>query len=124
MTLAPGTQLGPYTIVSQLGSGGMGVVYEGRDPRLKRTVAIKLLPPDLTKDDTAKQRFLQEAQAASALDHPNIYTIHEINETDDGQSYLVMARYEGETLKERIEGGQLPARRRHRHRHPGGARVG
>ena len=107
MTLAPGTQLGPYTIVSQLGSGDMGVVYEGRDPRLKRTVAIKLLPPDLTKDDTAKQRFLQEAQAASALDHPNICTIHEINETDDGQSYLVMARYEGETLKERIEGGPL-----------------
>ena len=83
----------------------MGVVYEARDPRLKRTVAIKLLPPDLTKDDTAKQRFLQEAQAASALDHPNICTIFEINETDDGQLYLVMAAYEGETLKERIEKG-------------------
>ena len=75
MTLSPGTQLGPYAIVSQLGHGGMGVVYEARDPRLKRTVAIKVLPPDLTKDDTAKQRFLQEAQAASALDHPNICTI-------------------------------------------------
>ena len=107
MTLSPGTQLGPYEIVSQLGSGGMGVVYEARDPRLKRTVAIKLLPPDLTKDDTAKQRFLQEAQAASALDHPNICTIYEINETDDGQLYLVMAHYEGETLKERIERGPL-----------------
>ena len=99
MTLSPGTQLGPYEIISELGSGVMGVVYEARDPRLKRTVAIKLLPPDLTKDATAKQRFLQEAQAASALDHPNICTIHEINETDDGQLYLVMARYEGETLK-------------------------
>ena len=107
MTLSPGTQLGPYEIVSQLGSGGMGVVYEARDPRLKRTVAIKLLPPDLTKDDTAKQRFLQEAQAASALDHPNICTIYEINETDDGQLYLVMAHYEGETLKELIERGPL-----------------
>ena len=64
---------------------------------------LKLLPPDLTRDATAKQRFLQEAKAASALDHPNICTIHEINETDDGQLYLVMARYEGETLKERIE---------------------
>ena len=85
MTLLPGTQLGPYEIVSQLGQGGMGVVYEARDPRLKRTVAIMLLPPDLTRDETAKQRFLQEAQAASALDHPNICTIHEINETDDGQ---------------------------------------
>ena len=61
MSLAPGTQFGPYAIVSQLGSGGMGVVYEAKDPHLKRTVAIKLLPPDLTKDETAKQRFLQEA---------------------------------------------------------------
>ena len=104
MTLAPGTTLGPYQIVSQLGSGGMGVVYRARDPRLKRTVAIKLLPADLTKDATAKQRFLQEAQAASALDHPNICTIHEINETDDGQLYLVMAHYEGETIKEWILG--------------------
>ena len=107
MTLAPGTHLGPYAIVSQLGQGGMGVVYTAHDPRLKRTVAIKLLPPDLTKDDTAKQRFLQEAQAASALDHPNICTIFEINETDDGQLYLVMAHYEGETLKERIARGPL-----------------
>ena len=93
MTLAPGTTLGPYQIVAELGSGGMGVVYEAKDPRLKRTVAIKLLPPDLTKDDIAKQRFLQEAQAASALDHPNICTIHEINETDDGQLYLAKQRF-------------------------------
>ncbi len=91
MTLAPGTQLGPYAIVSELGQGGMGVVYTAHDPRLDRQVAIKLLPPDLTRDDTAKQRFLQEAKAASALDHPNICTIHEINETDDGQLYLAMA---------------------------------
>ncbi len=70
MTLAPGTQLGPYAIVSQLGQGGMGVVYQAHDPRLDRRVAIKLLPLDLTRDETAKQRFLQEAQAASALDHP------------------------------------------------------
>ena len=95
MTLAPGTQLGPYAIVSQLGQGGMGVVYTAHDPRLDRQVAIKLLPPDLTQDDTAKQRFLQEAKAASALDHPNICTIHEINETDDGQLYLVMAPLRG-----------------------------
>ncbi len=107
MTLAPGATLGPYVILAELGHGGMGVVYTARDPRLDRQVAIKVLPPDLTRDDTAKKRFLQEAKAASALDHPNICTIYEINETDDGQLYLVMAYYEGETLKERIEWGVL-----------------
>ena len=85
----------------------MGVVYTAHDPRLDRQVAIKVLPPDLTRDHTAKRRFLQEAKAASALDHPNICTIHEINETDDGQLYLVMACYQGETLKQRIERGPL-----------------
>jgi len=69
----------------------MGQVWQATDTQLKRQVAIKLLTADLTRDETAKQRFLQEAQAASALDHPNICTIHEINETDDGQLYLVMA---------------------------------
>ena len=108
MTLAPGTRLGPYEVTRQLGSGGMGVVYEARGPRLKRSVAIKILPPDLTQDETAKQRFLQEAKAASALDHPNICTIYDVGETDDGQLYLVMAHYEGETLKERIARGRLP----------------
>ena len=107
MTFTAGTKLGPYEIVSQLGAGGMGIVYQAHDPRLDRHVAIKLLPPDLTRDELAKQRFLQEAKAASALDHPNICTIHEINETDDGQLYLVMAHYEGETLKERISTGPL-----------------
>ena len=107
MTLAPRSTLGPYAILAELGHGGMGVVYTAHDPRLDRQVAIKVLPPDLTRDETAKQRFLQEAKAASALDHPNICTIHEINETDDGQLYLVMAYYEGETLKERIERGPL-----------------
>ena len=67
MSLAPGSTLGPYTIRAQLGAGGMGVVYRAHDPRLKRQVAIKLLTPDLTRDETAKQRFLQEAQVASAL---------------------------------------------------------
>ncbi len=107
MALVAGTRLGPYEIQASLGSGGMGVVYKAQDTRLKRQVAIKLLPPDLTRDETAKQRFLQEAKAASALDHTNICTIHEINETEDGQLYLVMAHYEGETLKERIGRGPL-----------------
>ncbi len=107
ISLSPGATLGPYAIRAQLGHGGMGVVYTAQDPRLKRQVAIKLLTADLTRDDTAKRRFLQEAKAASALDHPNICNIHEINETDDGQLYLVMAYYEGETLKQRIERGAL-----------------
>ena len=103
MPLEPGTTLGPYKIQAPLGAGGMGEVYTAQDPRLKRQVAIKLLTADLTRDETAKQRFLQEAQAASALDHPNICTIFEINETPDGQLYLVMAYYEGETLAQRLE---------------------
>ena len=88
MSLTPGATLGPYTILAELGRGGMGVVYTAQDPRLKRQVAIKLLPPDLTRDDTAKQRFLQAAQAASALDHPNICTIYEIDETPEGQMFI------------------------------------
>ena len=107
MSLSAGSTLGPYAIRAELGHGGMGVVYTAHDPRLDRQVAIKVLPPDLTRDAIAKQRFLQEAKAASALDHPNICTIYEINETDDGQLYLVMAYYEGETLKQRIERGPL-----------------
>ena len=107
MSLTSGATLGPYAMLAELGRGGMGVVYTAHDPRLDRRVAIKVLPPDLTRDDTAKRRFLQEAKAASALDHPNICTIHEINETDDGQIYLVMACYEGETLKQWIERGAL-----------------
>ena len=81
MSLSPGSTVGPYAILAELGRGGMGVVYTAQDPRLDRQVAIKLLTADLTRDETAKQRFLQEAQAASALDHPNICKIHEINET-------------------------------------------
>ena len=108
MALAPGAQLGPYAITGEVGRGGMGIVYRAEDPRLKRQVAIKLLPPDLTRDATAKQRFLQEAQAASALDHPNVCAIHDVGETDDGELYLVMAFYEGETLKDRIARGPLP----------------
>jgi len=82
----------------------MGIVYRAEDTRLKRTVALKFLPPELTRDAEAKQRFIREAQAASALEHPNICNIHEIDETDDGQMYIVMACYEGETLKQKIAG--------------------
>ena len=107
MALAPGSRIGPYEVTALLGAGGMGVVHKARDPRLDRLVAIKMLPPDATRDGMAKQRFLLEAKAASALDHPNICTIHEINETPDGQLYLVMAYYDGETLMQKIERGPL-----------------
>ena len=93
------------TLVSMPARRGRGV--EGAEVRAIGQVAIKVLPPDLTRDDTAKRRFLQEAKAASALDHPNVCTIHKINETADGQLYLVMAYYERETLKQRIERGPL-----------------
>src|SRR5512136_2887389 len=86
----------------------MGVVYKAQDTALKRTVALKFLPPDLTRDPEAKERFIHEAQAASALDHPSICTIHEINESDDGQLFIAMACYDGETLKKKIEHGPLP----------------
>ena len=99
-----------YRILEKLGEGGMGVVYKAEDTKLKRVVALKFLPPDLTRDPEAKERFIQEAQAASALDHPNICTIHEVDETKDGQLFIVMACYEGETLRQRIERGPLEIR--------------
>jgi serine/threonine protein kinase/Tol biopolymer transport system component len=97
-----------YEIREPLGGGGMGVVYKAEDARLQRTIALKFLPPELTRDPVAKARFLQEARAASALDHPNICTIHEVGETDDGQLFLAMTCYDGETLKKKIERGPLP----------------
>ncbi len=100
-------ELGPYRLVREIGSGGMGVVYEAEDTRLRRRVAVKLLPPELSRDRGAKQRFLREARAASALDDPNICTVHDVGE-HDGQLYIVMAYYEGETLKERLARGPLP----------------
>jgi serine/threonine-protein kinase len=85
----------------------MGVVYKAQDTRLKRTVALKFLPPDLTRDEEAKTRFVHEAQAASALQHPNICTVHDIDEPTDGQVFIAMDCYEGETLKKEIERGPL-----------------
>jgi len=103
-----GRTISHYRITRQLGAGGMGVVYEAVDLKLDRTVALKFLPPESTRDPEAKARFVHEAKAASALDHPNVCTIHEIGETEDGQLFLAMACYEGQTLKDRIDQGPLP----------------
>jgi len=102
-----GKTVSHYRILERLGEGGMGVVYKAEDLTLGRTIALKFLPPELTRDAAAKERFKHEARAASALDHPNICTIHEINETDDGQMFIAMACYEGETLKKKIERGPM-----------------
>lgn len=102
-----GKTIGPYRVHEKLGGGGMGVVYKAKDSRLRRTVALKFLPPRLCHDEQAKQRFIAEAMAASALDHPNICTIHEIGETEDDQLFIVMAYYKGKTLKHHVMDGPL-----------------
>jgi tetratricopeptide (TPR) repeat protein len=103
-----GRTVAHYEIVARLGGGGMGVVYRAIDRKLGRSVALKFLPQQWSHDEGAKQRFLREAQAASATDHPNICTIHDIATADDGQLFIVMAHYAGETLKRRLEAGPLP----------------
>src|SRR5215813_6405943 len=107
MPLASGTRLGPYEIVERLGAGGMGEVYRARDRRLERTVAIKILPQEISADPVRKQRFEREAKTISSLNHPNICTLHDIG-WQDGVAYLVMECVEGETLAKRLEKGPLP----------------
>jgi len=99
---------GKYKLIRELGRGGMGVVYEAEDVKLKRTVALKFLPQELTRDREARERFVHEAQAASQLDHANICTVHEIGE-DRGRMFIVMACYHGDSLKARIRSGPLHA---------------
>ncbi len=101
-----GSSISHYKIVAKLGEGGMGVVYKAEDTKLERTVALKFLAQHLLNDEEAKERFLREAKAAAALDHPNICTVHEIDEVD-GKTFIVMAFLEGESLEERITQGPL-----------------
>lgn len=102
-----GDHLGDYEIVSLLGEGGMGAVYLGRDARLGRHVALKVLPEALTRDAQRVARFEREARAASALNHPNICTIHAFGEAGDGRRFIVMEHVEGETLRTVLGGGRL-----------------
>jgi formylglycine-generating enzyme required for sulfatase activity/dienelactone hydrolase len=103
-----GETVSHYRVLEELGGGAMGVVYKAQDLRLKRLVALKFLPPGLTRDPDAKQRFVQEAEAASALDDPHVCAVHDIDETADGRVFIAMGFYEGGTLKKRIQGGPLP----------------
>jgi eukaryotic-like serine/threonine-protein kinase len=106
--LAVDEQVGGYKILGTAGVGGMGVVYKALDLKLNRTVALKFLPSDLNIGSRDKERFLQEARTASALDHTNIGVIHGLEETPDGHAFIVMAYYEGLTLQERIRRGAMP----------------
>jgi eukaryotic-like serine/threonine-protein kinase len=110
LTLSAGTKLGPYEILAPLGAGGMGEVYRARDTRLKRDVAIKVLPSAYAEDGERLRRFEQEAQAASALNHPNILSIFDFGE-HEGAPYLVSELLEGETLRARLAGGAFQPRR-------------
>ena len=103
-----GRTVGRYQVLEPVGGGGMGVVYRALDARLGRTVALKFLQPRLGADDSAAERFRLEARTVAALEHPNICTVHEIGETDDGQLFLAMPLYDGETLERRIARGPLP----------------
>jgi Tol biopolymer transport system component len=107
MSLASGTKLGPYEIQSPLGAGGMGEVYRALDTRLDRTVAVKVLPANLSSDASLKQRLEREAKAVSKLSHPHICTLHDIGH-QDGVDFLVMEYLEGETLEQRLTKGPLP----------------
>jgi len=103
-----GKTISHYKILEKIGEGGMGVVYKAEDTKLKRTVALKFLPKEYTKDKKARERFKREAQSAAALNHPNIVTIHEINEYED-QTYMAMEYVEGNSLRDEINKGPLPS---------------
>src|SRR5437588_9432762 len=110
MMLAAGTKLGRYEIRSKLGEGGMGEVYRARDEKLNRDVAIKVLPATLSQDGDRLRRFEQEAQAAGALNHPNILAVYDVG-THDGAPYIVSELLEGEELREQLSDGSLPQRK-------------
>jgi serine/threonine protein kinase len=108
--LSPGSIIaGKYKILKEIGRGGMGIVYKAEDTRLKRTVALKFMPPELTREPEAKERFAREAQAAAALSHPNICTIFEIDEKE-GKSFIAMEYIEGQSIREKVKKSPLEIR--------------
>jgi len=107
VTLSAGNKLGPYEVIAPLGAGGMGEVFRARDTRLDRTVAIKILPPQVSNDPIHKQRFEREAKTISSLNHPHICVLYDVGH-QDGTDYLVMECLEGETIAKRLEKGPLP----------------
>ena len=109
-TISPNSTIAQYTILSKIGEGGMGEVYRARDSKLGRDVAIKVLPATLSENVDRLNRFEQEAQAAGALNHPNILVIHHIG-LHNGAPYIVSELLEGETLRDRLVGGALPQRK-------------
>jgi len=108
--ISPNTKLAHYTIISKIGAGGMGEVYRARDTRLDREVAIKLLSSDVSKDTDRLKRFEQEAKATSALNHPNILTVHDIGE-HEGNPYIVSELLDGEELRQLLDHGAIPLRK-------------
>ena len=110
MSIVPGTRLGPYEIVAPLGAGGMGEVYRANDTRLKRPVAVKVLPSSFSADPDRLRRFELEAEATGQLNHPNILAIYDVG-THDGAPYVVSELLEGETLRATLADGPLPTRR-------------
>src|SRR4029077_3574645 len=110
MTLAAGSLLGPYEVLSPLGAGGMGEVWRARDTRLGREVAIKMLPVEVASDSSRLKRFEKEARAASALNHPNIVTIYDIGSVES-VSYIAMELVAGKTLREALFSGPLATKR-------------
>ena len=103
-----GEYVGRFKIMEFIGAGGMGAVYKAEDTELERVVALKFLPPELSRQKDARERFYVEARAASRLDHINICTVHEIGQTEDGLIYIAMGYYPGETLRDKIEQGTIP----------------
>ena len=110
MTLQAGDRLGPYEIEGVLGAGGMGQVFRARDPRLDRSVAIKMILPDVAADADRLRRFEQEARACGSLSHPNVVAVYDVG-SHDGGPYLVTELLEGETLRQRLGGGPMPVRK-------------